>query len=166
MKGKRIIKPKHFKRPVTPEPDETELNQEIKELSVLEKNLSGNDWDNAAENVLNHVRSVLPSIAIVGRPNVGKSSLFNAILKRRQAIVHFDSGVTRDRVSASGVYNNCRFNLIDTGGLGMYNGEKKGVGFWDQMIAQQVIKEIRSRLNFLVNVGLDPDLFTLIYLLP
>jgi len=86
----------------------------------------------------------LPSIAIVGRPNVGKSSLFNAILRRRQAIVHFDSGVTRDRVSASGVYNNCRFNLIDTGGLGMYNGEKKGIGFWDQMIAEQVDAAIKS----------------------
>ena len=46
----------------------------------------------------------LPVIAIVGRPNVGKSSLFNAILKRRQAIVHFDCGVTRDRITASGVF--------------------------------------------------------------
>lgn len=80
----------------------------------------------------------LPVIAIVGRPNVGKSSLFNSILKRRHAIVHFDSGVTRDRVSAPGVYDGRRFNLIDTGGLGMYSGQKKNLGFWDQAIEQQV----------------------------
>ena len=80
----------------------------------------------------------LPVIAIAGRPNVGKSSLFNAILKRRQAIVHFDCGVTRDRITASGVFEGRRFHLIDTGGLGMYAGEKRGVGFWDKMIEEQV----------------------------
>ena len=63
--------------------------------------------------------NTLPTIAIVGRPNVGKSSLFNSILKKRQAIVHFDSGVTRDRVSSTGVANGRRFRLVDTGGLGM-----------------------------------------------
>ena len=77
----------------------------------------------------------LPSLAIVGRPNVGKSSLFNAILGRRQAIVHFDCGVTRDRVSASGVWHGRRFNLIDTGGLGMFENETNSVGKWDKLIA-------------------------------
>lgn len=80
----------------------------------------------------------LPAIAIVGRPNVGKSSLFNSILKKRQAIVHFDSGVTRDRVSATGLINGRRFRLVDTGGLGMGKGEKRGVDFWDQSIEKQV----------------------------
>ncbi len=82
--------------------------------------------------------SLLPTLAIVGRPNVGKSSLFNAILKRRCAIVHFDSGVTRDRVSATGLINGRRFNLVDTGGLGMYSGETRNVGFWDKSIERQV----------------------------
>ena len=83
-------------------------------------------------------RNLLPTIAIVGRPNVGKSSLFNSILKKRQAIVHFDSGVTRDRVSSTGVIGGRRFRLIDTGGLGMGKGEKRGVDFWDQSIEKQV----------------------------
>ena len=57
--------------------------------------------------------AALPTIAIVGRPNVGKSSLFNSILKRRHAIVHFDSGVTRDRVSSTGLFEGRRFRLVD-----------------------------------------------------
>lgn len=102
----------------------------------------------------------LPVIAIAGRPNVGKSSLFNAILRRRQAIVHFDCGVTRDRITASGVFEGRRFNLIDTGGLGMYAGEKRGVGFWDKMIEEQVEAAIESAVTILfvvdVTAGLNP----------
>ncbi len=100
----------------------------------------------------------LPVIAIVGRPNVGKSSLFNAILRRRQAIVHFDSGVTRDRITASGVHEGRRFHLIDTGGLGMFTGEKRKVGFWDQAIAEQVETAIESAMTilFVVDVTSGP----------
>ena len=102
----------------------------------------------------------LPSIAIVGRPNVGKSSFFNAVLGRRLAIVHFDSGVTRDRVTAPGVWNRSLFLLTDTGGLGLYNGEKKGTTFWDRMIAEQADAAIESAdtILFLVDVkaGLMP----------
>ncbi|UKI32572.1 MAG: 50S ribosome-binding GTPase [Lentisphaeria bacterium] len=58
----------------------------------------------------------VPAIAIVGRPNVGKSSLFNTIVGRRLSIVHEMSGVTRDRVVAPLVRNGRRFELIDTGG--------------------------------------------------
>ena len=102
----------------------------------------------------------LPVIAIAGRPNVGKSSLFNAILRRRQAIVHFDCGVTRDRITASGIFEGRRFNLIDTGGLGMYAGEKRGIGFWDKMIEEQVEAAIDSAYAILfvvdVTAGLNP----------
>ena len=96
----------------------------------------------------------LPSLAIVGRPNVGKSSLFNAILGRRQAIVHFDCGVTRDRVSASGVWHGRRFNLIDTGGLGMFENETNSVGKWDKLIAEQVAAAIEdaAAILFVVDV--------------
>jgi GTPase len=63
-------------------------------------------------------------IAIVGRPNVGKSALFNRIVGRRIAIVHDQPGVTRDRVSAEAEWHGRGFTLVDTGGLGLLQGEK------------------------------------------
>src|ERR1043166_1422675 len=66
--------------------------------------------------------------AIVGRPNVGKSALFNRIVGRRMAIVHDQPGVTRDRLSAEAEWHGYPFTLVDTGGLGMVRGEKAGDG--------------------------------------
>lgn len=63
-------------------------------------------------------------IAIVGRPNVGKSALFNRIAGRRIAIVHNEPGVTRDRVTAEAEWNGRPFTLVDTGGIGLLRGEK------------------------------------------
>ncbi len=63
-------------------------------------------------------------IAIVGRPNVGKSALFNRIVGRRIAIVHDQPGVTRDRVSAEAEWRGRAFTLVDTGGIGLLQGEK------------------------------------------
>lgn len=56
-------------------------------------------------------------IAIVGRPNVGKSTLFNRLLRRRVAIVDDTPGVTRDRLHAEMEWNGVAFTLVDTGGL-------------------------------------------------
>lgn len=61
----------------------------------------------------------VPVVAIVGRPNVGKSSLFNALSGRRTAIVEPTPGVTRDRISTICDYDEVYFELVDTGGYGI-----------------------------------------------
>lgn len=85
----------------------------------------------------NELPVVPPVIAIVGRPNVGKSSLFNAIVGRKLAIVHEMSGVTRDRVTADIRWRGRIFTLIDTGGLNTVDGMEKNVDMWDAGISEQ-----------------------------
>jgi GTP-binding protein len=63
-------------------------------------------------------------LAIVGRPNVGKSALFNCIAGRRIAIVHEESGVTRDRVSTIAEWRGKTFEVVDTGGIAFMDEEK------------------------------------------
>ena len=58
-----------------------------------------------------------PVVAIVGRPNVGKSSLFNTLYGERISIVHDTPGVTRDRIYANAVWREREFTMIDTGGI-------------------------------------------------
>ena len=104
--------------------------------------------------------SELPTVAIVGRPNIGKSSLFNIILGRRMAIVHEESGVTRDRIISAAAYKGRHFQIADTGGLGNFSGAVRGSGKWDAEIRKQVEAAIESADLILlmtdITTGLTP----------
>src|SRR6516164_4594037 len=65
----------------------------------------------------------VPVVAIIGRPNVGKSSLFNCLAGRRISIVDPSAGVTRDRISTLVEADGRYFELIDTGGIGIEDSD-------------------------------------------
>ncbi len=63
----------------------------------------------------------LPTIALVGRPNVGKSTIFNRLMGKKISIIEDTPGVTRDRIYGVGHYEDYKFNVIDTGGIDLSN---------------------------------------------
>ncbi|MFE4518802.1 ribosome biogenesis GTPase Der [Kitasatospora sp. NPDC056783] len=79
---------------------------------AAEEGIDLDDFD--AVDGAEHVR--LPVLAVVGRPNVGKSTLVNRIIGRREAVVEDKPGVTRDRVTYEASWNGRRFKVVDTGG--------------------------------------------------
>ncbi len=81
-------------------------------------------------------------IAIVGRPNVGKSALFNRIVKKRIAIVHDQPGVTRDRVSVEAEWHGRPYTLVDTGGIGLSRGEKS-----NDIIVQAALEQVELAIE-------------------
>ena len=81
-------------------------------------------------------------IAIVGRPNVGKSALFNRIVRKRIAIVHDMPGVTRDRVTAEAEWRGRPFTLVDTGGIGLLRGEKS-----DDVIIKAAFDQVQIAID-------------------
>ena len=80
----------------------------------------------------------LPTVVIVGRPNVGKSTLFNRITGQRRAIVGDEPGITRDRIHGLGEHDGVRFELIDTGGIVVHDSE---------YIPSQVLRQARVALE-------------------
>ena len=89
-----------------------------------------------------------PLIAIVGRPNVGKSTLFNRIVGKKVSIVEDFEGVTRDRLYCDGEWCGCQFTLIDTGGLEIKSQDK----MWKHIRAQaQMAVEIADTIIFVVD---------------
>ena len=68
-----------------------------------------------------------PMIAIVGRPNVGKSMLFNKLIGRRLSIVEDTPGVTRDRIYGESDWCGRKFTLVDTGGIEPQYGQSNSI---------------------------------------
>jgi GTPase len=106
----------------------------------------------------------LPVVVIVGRPNVGKSTLFNAILGQRRSIVGDEPGITRDRIQGEASYLGRKFELIDTGGIIPNDAE---------MIPTEILKQARvaferaAQIIFLIDgrteiTGSDRDLAKLL----
>ena len=81
-------------------------------------------------------------IAIVGRPNVGKSALFNRIAGRRIAIVHDQPGVTRDRVTAEVEWRGVPYTLVDTGGIGLLRREKA-----EDVITRAAVEQVQLAIE-------------------
>lgn len=98
----------------------------------------------------------MPTVAIVGRPNVGKSALFNRLAGRRISIVHDQPGVTRDRISAPAKATATPCTLIDTGGISGTIDD----GFEEQVTVEAgVAMETADLILFVVDAqdGLTPS---------
>ena len=80
----------------------------------------------------------LPIVAIVGRPNVGKSTLFNRLAGERLAIVDDVAGTTRDRLFAESEWNGRRFHVVDTGGIDPTSGETTPLSISSAEYIQQI----------------------------
>ena len=85
----------------------------------------------------------LPVVVIVGRPNVGKSTLFNALTGQRRSIVGDEPGITRDRIYGEAEYRGKRFGLIDTGGI---------IPNDDALIPTEILKQARVALDMAAHI--------------
>src|SRR5258708_7594656 len=92
----------------------------------------------AGEQPLTNAPVELPVVVIVGRPNVGKSTLFNAITRSRRSIVGDEPGITRDRIHGEAWHDGRHFLLIDTGGIIQNDAE---------LIPREILKQARVALS-------------------
>jgi GTP-binding protein len=94
----------------------------------------------------------VPRIAVVGRQNVGKSTLVNRLFGRREAIAHDDPGVTRDRVELEATWNGKRFGLVDTAG---YRHRATGV---EALAAEQALRAVDEAHLVLLLTDVGPGI--------
>ena len=92
----------------------------------------------------------VPSVAIVGRPNVGKSTIFNKLIGKKVSIIEDTPGVTRDRIYGTVTHNNYKFHLIDTGGIDVSEED-----FNDEIIIQANIAIEEAEIILFVVDGLE-----------
>jgi GTP-binding protein len=105
------------------------------------------DWDGAEQEA-----EALPVVAVVGRPNVGKSTLVNRILGRREAVVEDVAGVTRDRVAYDATWSGRRFTVVDTGGW-----DPEAQGMRAQVTAQaELAASAADAVLFVVDATVGP----------
>lgn len=137
-------------------PDEEELRANalragLEEYELDDEDLEMLDGDFGYQGEYK-IMPALPVLAIVGRPNVGKSALVNRILGRREAVVEDKPGVTRDRVSYKAEWNGRKFTLVDTGG---WEPDAKGI---DKSVALQseIAIELADAVLFVVDANVGP----------
>ena len=87
-----------------------------------------------------------PIVALVGRPNVGKSTLFNRLVGERMAIVDDTPGTTRDRLFGEAEWNGRAFHVVDTGGIDPTHGGKTPFRLARQILSMRFVRRQKSRL--------------------
>ena len=122
----------------------TQYELEDDDLALLEGDLDGAEGEGPA--------APLPVLAVIGRPNVGKSTLVNRILGRREAVVEDKPGVTRDRVSYAAEWAGRHFMVVDTGG---WEVDAKGIA---ARVAEQaeIAISLADAVLFVVDAQVGP----------
>lgn len=92
----------------------------------------------------------MQTVCLVGKPNVGKSSIFNRLIKENKSIIMDTPGVTRDRIYGKVEYNNKRFHLIDTGGISLEDDD-----FQKDILAQATLAIDEADLVLFVVDGIE-----------
>jgi len=143
--------PEFVERLLSMSTDEEESRARVLRTGLDDYDLDEEDFDvlDGSDEIIDghYFLPALPVLAIVGRPNVGKSALVNRILGRREAVVEDKPGVTRDRVSYKAEWNERKFTLVDTGG---WEPDARGI---DKSVAIQaeIAVELADAVLFVVD---------------
>jgi len=96
--------------------------------------------------------SPLPLIAIIGRPNVGKSTLFNRLIGQRRSIVSDEPGITRDRIYGTVSWHGRTYEIVDTGGIVTAAGVSAGIDMALHLVARlhsvERAREVRRYIQY------------------